>query len=169
MSFCLFVVLCCDLCSRAKPGEAVPSIEQLNTRVNRLKFLLEETMGCPNTFELRRQELALLASASATTASTATSTSSAPAPAPAPASASTSASASAPTPALPSISDEQVLDSFLESLGPGGFHREYLLNAQVTACRALLDVCCCRTLHLLFLSVCCVLCGGVALGCRWEW
>ncbi|KAG7354331.1 calcineurin-like phosphoesterase [Nitzschia inconspicua] len=36
------------------------SLENLNTRVNRLKYLLEHTLGCPKTFEYRRQELALL-------------------------------------------------------------------------------------------------------------
>ncbi|NJN82646.1 MAG: hypothetical protein HC802_10495 [Caldilineaceae bacterium] len=40
-------------------GEKVP-LEALNTRVNRLKYLLEHTLGCPKTFEFRRQELAML-------------------------------------------------------------------------------------------------------------
>jgi Calcineurin-like phosphoesterase len=36
------------------------SLDELNTRVNRLHYLLEHTLGCPRTFEFRRQELALL-------------------------------------------------------------------------------------------------------------
>jgi Calcineurin-like phosphoesterase len=36
------------------------SLQQLNTRVNRLHYMLEHTLGCPNTFHFRRQELALL-------------------------------------------------------------------------------------------------------------
>jgi hypothetical protein len=33
-----------------------------NTRTNRLQYMLEETLGCPKTFEFRREELALLGS-----------------------------------------------------------------------------------------------------------
>jgi hypothetical protein len=36
------------------------SWKELNTRVNRLQYLLQHTLGCPHTFEFRRQELALL-------------------------------------------------------------------------------------------------------------
>ena len=36
------------------------SIQSLNTRVRRLHYMLEKTLGCPNTFEFRRQELSLL-------------------------------------------------------------------------------------------------------------
>jgi Calcineurin-like phosphoesterase len=35
-------------------------MEQLNTRLNRLHYMLEHTLGCPQTFVFRRQELALL-------------------------------------------------------------------------------------------------------------
>jgi hypothetical protein len=35
-------------------------LEQLNTRVHRLHYMLEHTLGCPQTFSFRRQELALL-------------------------------------------------------------------------------------------------------------
>ena len=41
-------------------GKTKPLIQDLNTRVNRLHYLLEHTLGCPNTFRFRRQELALL-------------------------------------------------------------------------------------------------------------
>ena len=40
-------------------GQAV-TIYDLNTRVNRLHYLLEHTLGCPNTFGFRRQELSIL-------------------------------------------------------------------------------------------------------------
>lgn len=40
-------------------GEKI-SMEALNNRVNRLKYLLEHTLGCPRTFDFRRQELAML-------------------------------------------------------------------------------------------------------------
>ena len=36
------------------------SLESLNTRVRRLCYMLEHTLGCPNTFEFRRQELCIL-------------------------------------------------------------------------------------------------------------
>ncbi|KAL3905219.1 MAG: hypothetical protein SGILL_009764 [Bacillariaceae sp.] len=36
------------------------SLEGLNTRINRLHYMLQHTLGCPKTFEFRRQELALL-------------------------------------------------------------------------------------------------------------
>jgi hypothetical protein len=36
------------------------TIDDLNTRVNRLHYMLEHTLGCPNTFDFRRQELSLL-------------------------------------------------------------------------------------------------------------
>ena len=42
---------------------AMSTIEELNTRVNRLKYMLEHTLGCPDTFEFRRQELAILRAA----------------------------------------------------------------------------------------------------------
>ena len=35
-------------------------IAALNTRANRLRFILERTMGCPHTFEHRRRELCAL-------------------------------------------------------------------------------------------------------------
>ena len=41
------------------------TIENLNTRVNRLHYLLQHTLGCPRTFEFRRQELALLQNSTA--------------------------------------------------------------------------------------------------------
>jgi len=39
---------------------ATKSLEHLNTRVNRLKYLLDHTLGCPNTFRFRREELSVL-------------------------------------------------------------------------------------------------------------
>jgi hypothetical protein len=36
------------------------SIKDLNTRVNRLHYLLKHTLGCPETFTFRRKELSLL-------------------------------------------------------------------------------------------------------------
>eukprot|EP01090_Pellita_catalonica_P004420 TRINITY_DN14249_c0_g1_i1.p1 TRINITY_DN14249_c0_g1~~TRINITY_DN14249_c0_g1_i1.p1 ORF type:complete len:570 (+),score=109.32 TRINITY_DN14249_c0_g1_i1:45-1754(+) len=36
-------------------------LEKFNTRTNRLKWMLIHTLGCPKTFEFRRQELQLLA------------------------------------------------------------------------------------------------------------
>lgn len=38
----------------------VTDIERVNTKVNRLKYMLLHTLGCPETFEHRRKELALL-------------------------------------------------------------------------------------------------------------
>ena len=34
--------------------------EDINTRVERLRYMLKHTLGCPDTFEFRRQELAIL-------------------------------------------------------------------------------------------------------------
>ena len=36
------------------------SAENVNTRVERLRYMLKHTLGCPDTFEFRRQELAIL-------------------------------------------------------------------------------------------------------------
>ena len=36
------------------------TLDELNTRVNRLKYMLKHTLGCPDTFQFRRQELAIL-------------------------------------------------------------------------------------------------------------
>lgn len=41
-------------------ASTAPSLDELNTRVNRLHYLLQHTLGCPHTFEFRRHELALL-------------------------------------------------------------------------------------------------------------
>jgi len=43
-----------------KATEQSISVDQLNTRVNRLHYMLEHTLGCPKTFDFRRQELAIL-------------------------------------------------------------------------------------------------------------
>ena len=40
-------------------GEGRP-IQELNTKVNKLKWMLEHTLGCPETFEFRRQEIGIL-------------------------------------------------------------------------------------------------------------
>lgn len=49
-----------DLSSQDTMPQQVP-IESLNTRTNRLQYLLQHTLGCPDTFRFRRMELALLA------------------------------------------------------------------------------------------------------------
>jgi hypothetical protein len=36
------------------------SIDEMNTKVNKLKWMLEHTLGCPTTFEFRRQEIGIL-------------------------------------------------------------------------------------------------------------
>ena len=36
------------------------TVHDINTRVNRLKYMLKHTLGCPNTFEYRRLELSIL-------------------------------------------------------------------------------------------------------------
>lgn len=47
--------------NKLREGKGVhKTIEKLNTRVHRLQYLLKHTLGCPETFEFRRQELALL-------------------------------------------------------------------------------------------------------------
>eukprot|EP00980_Cylindrotheca_fusiformis_P003807 scaffold839_cov138-Cylindrotheca_fusiformis.AAC.2 len=40
--------------------DASSSIDSLNTHPNRLRYMLEHTLGCPKTFEYRRTELAIL-------------------------------------------------------------------------------------------------------------
>ena len=39
---------------------ATTSIEEMNTRPERLRYMLKHTLGCPDTFEFRRQEIQLL-------------------------------------------------------------------------------------------------------------
>ena len=43
-----------------KESLGADTIGELNTRLNRLHYMLEHTLGCPKTFEFRREELALL-------------------------------------------------------------------------------------------------------------
>jgi hypothetical protein len=38
----------------------IPSIEESNTRVNRLHYMLKHTLGCPGTFDFRKEELAII-------------------------------------------------------------------------------------------------------------
>ena len=39
---------------------ATTSIEEMNTRPERLRYMLKHTLGCPDTFEFRREEIQLL-------------------------------------------------------------------------------------------------------------
>mmetsp|Transcript_38870 Transcript_38870/g.77766 ORF Transcript_38870/g.77766 Transcript_38870/m.77766 type:complete len:451 (-) Transcript_38870:234-1586(-) len=71
--------------------------EELNTRAERLRYLLKHTLGCPQTFELRRQELRLL------------------------------------DPAQPELTDDQLVDSFLSDVLPGGILRRYTELADIVA------------------------------------
>eukprot|EP00736_Rhodelphis_marinus_P008717 Rmarinus@m.29660 len=63
---------------------------------NRLKYMLIETMGCPNTFHFRRQELAVLKGVN-----------------------------------VDNITDDEVTDSYLDSLRPSGFMHDYLMLTQI--------------------------------------
>lgn len=40
--------------------KGLATAKDVNTRVERLKYMLKHTLGCPDTFEFRRQELAIL-------------------------------------------------------------------------------------------------------------
>ena len=33
----------------------IKNVNELNTKVNRLKYMLKHTLGCPSTFEFRRE------------------------------------------------------------------------------------------------------------------
>lgn len=44
----------------AKDSTLSSSLDSLNTRANRLRYLLQHTLGCPRTFEYRRTELSIL-------------------------------------------------------------------------------------------------------------
>ena len=46
---------------RVAKCRGLQSVEDVNTRVDRLQYMLKHTLGCPDTFEFRRQELAVLA------------------------------------------------------------------------------------------------------------
>ena len=81
-------------------GKAPPSLDEMNTRVNRLKYILKHTLGCPNTFEFRRMELAILRG-------------------------------SKTSESIVEISDEQVVDSFLDEVRPGGSLFQYMQCANV--------------------------------------
>ncbi len=71
----------------------------LTSRCLRLKFMLEHTLGCPNTFELRRQELRQMVFDSSET-----------------------------------ISDEQVVQSFVDEIRPEGVYGQYLIHSQLGLC-----------------------------------
>ena len=88
----------------------VPSYEEYlgekdDTRPMRLKWMLQHTLGCPETFEHRRSELALLRGQGV------------------------SADVSVDDAAV--VSDEAVVDSFVSEVMPGGALRDYLENADV--------------------------------------
>ena len=38
----------------------IKNVNELNTKVNRLKYMLKHTLGCPSTFEFRREELSIM-------------------------------------------------------------------------------------------------------------
>ncbi|KAL3937555.1 MAG: hypothetical protein SGBAC_007362 [Bacillariaceae sp.] len=42
------------------PQQQPVDLQSLHTRVNKLKYMLKHTLGCPKTFEFRRQELSIL-------------------------------------------------------------------------------------------------------------
>lgn len=79
-------------------GMAVSRLQKLNTRLNRLYWMLQETLGCAGTFEHRRRELGEM-------------------------------SARAPE----NVSDQEVLESFVRAIEPGGCYWEYLMHADVAA------------------------------------
>jgi hypothetical protein len=62
--------------------------------LNRLQWALKHTLGCPNTFELRREELSALHGRE-------------------------------------SVSDDEVVQSFLESVNEGGCYYEYLKRGKL--------------------------------------
>ena len=78
-------------------------LQTLNTRTNRLQYMLTHTLGCPNTFEFRREELAILRNNNNDEDAT----------------------------NQCSIDDETVVDSFLEEIQPGGSLYDYLSLADV--------------------------------------
>jgi hypothetical protein len=84
-------------------------LERFNTRVERLKYMLLHTLGCPETFEFRRQELALMR-------------------------VDPLLSSSSSNNSLVVITDDDVLDSFLHEVEhPNGSLRQYLEHANVVA------------------------------------
>lgn len=48
-----------------KSNGSLSSEEEANTRIERLNYMLQRTLGCPDTFEFRRQELAIIDGCSA--------------------------------------------------------------------------------------------------------
>jgi len=48
------------LLQESNDGGSINSAEDLNTRPERLRYLLKHTLGCPDTFEFRRDEIQLL-------------------------------------------------------------------------------------------------------------
>jgi hypothetical protein len=84
-------------------------LEQFNTRVERLKYMLLHTLGCAETFEFRRQELALMRTDPLQSSSNNNNS-------------------------LLGITDDEVLDSFLHEVEyPNGSLRQYLEHANVVA------------------------------------
>ena len=73
----------------------------VNSRVARAKWMLHCTLGCPNTFEYRRQELAALQGPGGGSG-----------------------------PGGGAVSDEAVVESMLESVRPGGLVERYLRLGQ---------------------------------------
>lgn len=116
-----------DLQTKKSGDDSKPttSLEELNTRPERLRYMLKHTLGCPDTFEFRREEVQLLTHIygqyppdAETQHATPIHTS--------------ESEGICQDPAI-EVTDEQVVDSFLYEISPEGSLRQYLHLSSIAA------------------------------------
>mmetsp|Transcript_11109 Transcript_11109/g.27326 ORF Transcript_11109/g.27326 Transcript_11109/m.27326 type:complete len:451 (+) Transcript_11109:656-2008(+) len=110
-----------DLREKCDADGSDASLETLNTRAERLRYMLKHTLGCPETFEFRREEVKVLTQIYGDY------------PLKEEAHDSTAIGAISEQNAIEVIDDEAVVDSFLHEISVGGSLYEYLHLSQIAA------------------------------------
>jgi hypothetical protein len=107
-----------------RAGTPGASATEVNTRAERLQYLLQHTLGCPDTFEFRRAEVRALTRVHGRYP---------PDPDTHDVTPMHDAAGSSLAPSSVEVTDEEVVDSFLYEIGPEGSLRQYLQLSSIAA------------------------------------